>query len=148
PVRLWTLTLEHSVSPKHRSSFGRLETFVKLIPLFALLLAGFTSQAQHKQTESSSANNDKVFELLAEQYFDKVYFKFNPSQGTAAGFHQYDNLLEDYSRASINSQLAALKNFQKMLAKIDPQQLSPAARVDHTLVLDNINAHLLTLEQT
>jgi uncharacterized protein (DUF885 family) len=121
--------------------------FVKLIPLFALLLAGFTSQAQHKQPESSSANNDKVFELLAEQYFDKVYFKFSPSQGTAAGFHQYDNLLEDYSRASINSQITALKNFQKMLAKIDPQQLSPAVRVDHTLVLDDINAHLLTLEQ-
>jgi len=120
---------------------------VKLIPLFALLLAGFTSQAQHKQPESSSANNDKVFELLAEQYFDKVYFKFSPSQGTAAGFHQYDNLLEDYARSSINSQITALKNFQKMLAKIDPQQLSPAVRVDHTLVLDDINAHLLTLEQ-
>ena len=120
---------------------------MKLIPLFALLLAGFTSQAQHKQPESSSANNDKVFELLAEQYFDKVYFKFSPSQGTAAGFHQYDNLLEDYARSSINSQITALKNFQKMLAKIDPQQLSPAVRVDHTLVLDDINAHLLTLEQ-
>jgi uncharacterized protein (DUF885 family) len=126
---------------------GRLETFVKLIPLFALLLAGFTAQAQHKQTESSSANNDKVFELLAEQYFDKVYFKFSPSQGTAAGFHQYDNLLEDYSRASVNSQIAALKDFQKVIAKIDPLQLSPAVRVDDALVLDDINAHLLTLEQ-
>ena len=120
---------------------------MKLIPLFALLLAGFTTQAQHKQPESSSANNDKVFELLAEQYFDKVYFKFSPSQGTAAGFHQYDNLLENYSRASINSQITALKNFQKVFAKIDPQQLSSAARVDHTLVLDDVNAHLLTLEQ-
>ena len=120
---------------------------MKLIPLFALLLAGLTTQAQHKQAQSSSANNDKVFELLAEQYFDKVYFKFSPSQGTAAGFHQYDNLLEDYSRASINSQITALKDFQKVLAKIDPLQLSPAARVDHTLVLDDINAHLLTLEQ-
>ncbi|HEX3092994.1 MAG TPA: DUF885 domain-containing protein [Candidatus Angelobacter sp.] len=120
---------------------------MKLIPLFALLLAGLTTQAQHKQAESSSANNDKVFELLAEQYFDKVYFKFSPSQGTAAGFHQYDNLLEDYSRSSINSQVAALKEFQKVLAKIDPLQLSPAARVDHTLVLDDIKAHLLTLEQ-
>src|SRR5437879_12070280 len=94
--------------------------------------------------ESSPANNDKVFELLAEQYFDKVYFKFSPSQGTAAGFHQYDNLLEDYSRSSINSQIAALKDFQKMLAKIDPQQHSPAVRDDHTLVLHDINPHLLT----
>jgi len=120
---------------------------VKLIPLFALLLAGFSAQAQHKQAESSAANNDKVFELLAEQYFDKVYFKFGPSQGTAAGFHQYDNLLEDYSRSSINSQITALKEFQKVLAKIDPPQLSPAVRVDHALVLNDINARLLSLEQ-
>ena len=120
---------------------------MKIIPLFALLLAGFTAQAQHKQAESSSANNDKVFELLAEQYFDKVVFKFSPSQGTAAGFHQYDKLLEDYSRASINSQITALKDFQKVLAKIDPQQLSPAVRVDHALVLNDISAHLLSLEQ-
>lgn len=120
---------------------------MKLIPLFALLLAGFTTQAQHKQAESSSANNDKVFELLAEQYFDKVYFKFYPSQGTAAGFHQYDNLLEDYSRSSIDGQVVALKNFQKVLAKIDPLQLSPAVRVDHALVLNDINARLLSLEQ-
>ena len=90
---------------------------MKLIPLFALLLAGFTTQAQHKQTESSSANNDKVFELLAEQYFDKVYFKFSPSQGTAAGFHQYDNLLENYSRASINSQITALKKDLQVRAR-------------------------------
>jgi hypothetical protein len=121
--------------------------FVKLIPLFALLLAGLSAQAQHKQAESSAANNDKVFELLAEQYFDKVYFKFAPSQGTAAGFHQYDNLLEDYSRSSINSQITALKEFQKVLAKIDPLQLSPAVRVDHALVLGDINARLLSLEQ-
>ena len=120
---------------------------MKLIPLFALLLAGLSAQAQHKQAESSAANNDKVFELLAEQYFDKVYFKFAPSQGTAAGFHQYDNLLEDYSRSSINSQIAALKEFQKVLAKIDPLQLSPAVRVDHALVLNDINARLLSLEQ-
>ena len=120
---------------------------MKLIPLFALLLAGLSAQAQHKQAESSAANNDKVFELLAEQYFDKVYFKFGPSQGTAAGFHQYDNLLEDYSRSSINSQIAALKEFQKVLAKIDPLQLSPAVRVDHALVLNDINARLLSLEQ-
>jgi len=33
---------------------------VKLIPLFALLLAGLSAQAQHKQAESSAANNDKV----------------------------------------------------------------------------------------
>jgi uncharacterized protein (DUF885 family) len=108
-------------------------------------MAGINIQAQHASMPSSP-NNDKVVSEIAEQYFDKVYFKFNPSQGTASGFHQYDKQLEDYSRASIDSQATALKNFQKVVTKIDPSQLSAEARIDHALVLNDINARLLTLE--
>ena len=120
---------------------------MKLIPFFAVLLAALAVQAQHPAMPASdSANNDKVFNSLADQYFDKYYFKFNPSQGTAAGFHQYDMQLEDYSKASLDQQITTLKNFQKVIAKIDPLQLSAATRVDHTLVLNDINARLLSLE--
>ncbi|HLK07078.1 MAG TPA: DUF885 domain-containing protein [Candidatus Angelobacter sp.] len=120
---------------------------MKFIPFFAVLLAGLAVQAQHSSMlASDSANNDKVFNSLADQYFDKYYFKFNPSQGTAAGFHQYDSQMEDYSRASLDQQIATLKNFQKVIVKIDPLQLSAATRVDHTLVLNDINARLLSLE--
>ena len=116
---------------------------MKFIPFFALLLAGLAVQAQ---SHAASANNDKAFNSLADQYFDQYYFKFNPSSGTAAGFHQYDNQLEDYSRASLDQQITTLKNFQKLIAKIDPLQLSTATRVDHSLVLNDINARLLALE--
>jgi uncharacterized protein (DUF885 family) len=120
---------------------------VKLIPLITMFLAGVIAIAQPHSGAAPSANNDKVFAQLADQYFDKVYFKFNPSQGTASGFHQYDDQLEDLSRASIDKQIAALKDFQKVLARSDAQQLSAAARVDHQLVADDINARLLSLEQ-
>lgn len=116
------------------------------ILFFFAVMAVLVAQAQPHHAAPASANNDKVFTSLAEQYFDKYYFKFNPSQGTAAGFHQYDNLLEDYSRASIDQQITTLKNFQKIVAKIDPQQLSPALRTDNSLLLNDINARLLTLE--
>src|SRR4029079_4661798 len=89
---------------------------------------------------------EKSLVLLGDQYFDEYYFKFNPSQGTAAGFHQYDSQLEDCSRASIDQQVTTLKNFQKVIAKIDPLQLSAPTRVDLTLVLDDRNALLLSLE--
>lgn len=118
---------------------------MKLIPLFAVLLAGLTAQAQH--TAAAPATDiDKTFTLLGNQYFDEYYFKFNPTQGTAAGFHQYDNQLEDYSRASIDKQIATLKGFQKLVGKIDLQQLSAEQRVDQWLLLNDINARLLTLE--
>ena len=119
---------------------------MKLIPLFAVLLAGLISQAQPRKIASPANNNDKTFALLAEQYFDQYSFKFNPTQGTAAGFHQYDNQLEDYSRASIDKQIATLQKFQKLAAGIDVKQLSTAAQVDQWLLLNDINARLLTLE--
>ncbi|MGC2745544.1 MAG: DUF885 domain-containing protein [Candidatus Angelobacter sp.] len=120
---------------------------MKLFLFLPVLLAGLAGQAQHPSMPASgSANNDKVFNSLADQYFDQYYFKFNPSQGTAAGFHQYDTQLEDYSRASLDQQITVLKKFQKVVGKIDPLQLSAATRVDHTLVLNDINARLLTLE--
>jgi uncharacterized protein (DUF885 family) len=122
------------------------ETLVKFIPFFAVLLSALAMQAQHSAMPASDSANDKVFNSLADQYFDKYYFKFNPSAGTAAGFHQYDTQLEDYSKASLDQQVTTLKNFQKVIAKIDPLQLSAATRVDHTLVLNDINAHLLSLE--
>ena len=77
---------------------------MKLIPLLVLLLAGLTAQAQHGAA-APATDIDKVFTLLGDNYFDQYYFKFNPTQGTAAGFHQYDNQLEDYSRASLDKQV-------------------------------------------
>jgi uncharacterized protein (DUF885 family) len=123
------------------------EILVKFMAFISVLLAGLAVQAQHHAMPASdSTNNDKVFNSLADQYFDKYYFKFNPSAGTAAGFHQYDTQLEDYSKGSLDQQITTLKNFQKVIGKIDPLQLSAATRVDHTLVLDDINARLLSLE--
>ena len=124
---------------------GLMETFVKLIPLFALFLAGLTVQAQHG-AGAPATDIDKVFTLLGDNYFDQYYFKFNPTQGTAAGFHQYDNQLEDYSRASLDKQVSVLKDFQKLVDKIDLKQLTAAQRVDQWLLLNDINARLLTLE--
>ena len=120
---------------------------MKFIPFLAVFLAGLAMQAQsHSAPGSNTANNDKAFNSLADQYFDKYYFKFNPSSGTAAGFHQYDSQLEDYSRASLDQQIKTLKDFQKLVAKVDPLQLSPATRVDHALLLNDIKARLLSLE--
>jgi uncharacterized protein (DUF885 family) len=119
---------------------------MKLIPLYIVLLASLAAQTQAKKTASSPANTDKAFTDIADDYFEKYFFKYNPSQGTAAGFHQYDDQLEDYSRGSINNQIATLKNFQKVVGKIDPLQLSPAVRVDHWLLINDMNARLLTLE--
>ena len=88
---------------------------------------------------------------LEQIYFYTYYLPFNPSAGTAAGFHEYDTQLEDYSRASIDRQIALLKKFK---SEHRPYPLGPddsdakvAWWIDYNLILDSVNSTLLTLEQ-
>src|SRR5215813_11261282 len=125
------------------------ELFVKNAILIAISLLSsltFAQTATQKTAPHTALNPDQAFAALADQYFDQYYFKFNPTAGTAAGFHQYDNQLEDYSRATIDKQIATLKDYQKLVAKVDSKQLSAGARVDHWLLMNDINSRLLDLE--
>src|SRR5579885_2566045 len=92
----------------------------------------------------ADANAD--FRTLADQYFDQVTFAFSPSQGTSVGFHQYDAKLEDYSRRSIEAEIAALHNFEKKFEDLRPTQLDVSTRGDYEMVLNDIRSKLLTLE--
>src|SRR5262249_35275298 len=84
--------------------------FVKIIFAIVLILTcSVLSQSGLSQAKPQSLDQ------LADRYFDES-FKFNPTAGTAAGFHQYDTQLEDYSRATIDKQIAMLKGFQKQFA--------------------------------
>jgi len=75
-----------------------------------------------------------------DRFFDDVYFKFNPTVGTSSGFHQYDVLLEDYSKAAVDAQVQALHRAQRQFLALpeDP---------DRDLILNYVRATLLTLEQ-
>jgi uncharacterized protein DUF885 len=118
---------------------------VKIIPFVGLFLFASLTYAQNKTQHPVSANKDADFSKLVDRFFDEYYFKFNPSSGTAAGFHQYDNQLEDYSRATIQKQVAVLKNFKQQVEQIHAADLSPEVAVDRELVLGDINGRLLEL---
>lgn len=95
---------------------------------------------------SSAQNRDAEFARLADRYFDQVVFRFDPVEGTAAGFHQYDALLPSGSKAEILAQTAALKNFEGEVDRFDARGLSPVAVADRELVLAQIRGQLLSLE--
>ena len=75
-----------------------------------------------------------------DRFFDDVYFKFNPTQGTATGFHQYDTQLEDYSKAGVDANRKALHHAERQFAALpgDP---------DRDLILNSIRAALLDIEK-
>ncbi|MCU1309441.1 MAG: hypothetical protein JWO20_566 [Candidatus Angelobacter sp.] len=119
--------------------------------ILALILAsvGFTtssfSQAK-KATAPAKAGQTDTFTKLADEFFDQVYFKFNPTQGTAAGLHRYDPQLEDYSRAGVDKQIAALKQYRDRFAAEDTAKWPQERIADRELIVNYINGTLLELE--
>jgi uncharacterized protein (DUF885 family) len=86
------------------------------------------------------------FRNLAGEYFEQVYFKFSPTAGTAAGLHQYNSNLEDYSRAGIDRQIAALKSFETKFDSVSDAGLDQNTQADLAMVRNNIRGTLLELE--
>lgn len=119
---------------------------MKSLSFAAFFLLATLALAQNKPSSAHAADAPD-FAAFADRYFDEYYFKFNPTQGTAAGFHQYDNQLEDYSRASIDKQIAVLHKFKSELASRFATNGGPVAlSIDRTLVANDIDARLLALE--
>ncbi|MBF8301161.1 MAG: hypothetical protein HW394_1531 [Acidobacteria bacterium] len=69
-----------------------------------------------------------------------------PSQASADGVHLHDDLLEDFSRSSVEAHVRALAGFGRRLKQIDPAHLPPGERVEHPIVASNIEARMHDLE--
>jgi uncharacterized protein (DUF885 family) len=119
----------------------RLNKLAAVILLGALMLTS-SAQAQHLSADGAL----QTFNFLADQYLSDVYFHFGPTVGTAAGLHQYDTQLEDYSAANIQKEIAALHTYEKKIEAIDPSALDASVAADRDILLNNIRSQLLTLE--
>jgi uncharacterized protein (DUF885 family) len=112
------------------------------LPLLATLLTTHTARAQSLAADGAN----QTFDYLSSQYFEDILFKFSPTEGTAAGLHQYDSQLEDYSPAGTQREIAALHEFEKKLAAIDPRALDAQPAADYQILLNNVRGQLLQLE--
>src|ERR1035438_6916222 len=104
---------------------ARTRNTVKILLLTSLLATTASAQAL-------SGN----FQALSDRYFDEYYFPFNPTTATYTGLHKYDAELEDYSKATIATKVAKLKQFEADFAKLP-------ADADRDLLLSNVRAALL-----
>src|SRR5579872_815080 len=115
-----------------------------LLPVLVLgsLMLTSPASAQHLSADGAA----QTFDFVSEQYFDQVYFKYNPTAGTQAGFHQYDAQLEDYSEQALAKQKAALHAFEKKIVAIPAEGLDAPQAADRDILLNSIRSTLLTLE--
>ena len=107
--------------------------------------APLTGQAEKKKL--TEIYWDKEFVHVSDEYFDQVYFPYQPTQGTSIGYHQYDAKLEDMSQPTITAQIAALQKYEKRFAEMRAKaSFDLTTRGDCDIVLGNIRSTLLTMQ--
>jgi hypothetical protein len=85
------------------------------------------------------------FEKLVDEFFDNAYFNFRPTEATSVGFHQYDSQLEDYSKAGIDKNIAALRTYRAKIEAGKPKS-GTIEESDRDLILHFIDGALLEFE--
>jgi uncharacterized protein (DUF885 family) len=115
----------------------------------ALLLLGTTLVPELRAQApavSPQAAATAEFNAMVDEYFDS-YFHFHPSEGTAAGFHQYDTQLEDYSQNSRDDELSFLLEAKQGAGYTRTEFLNEEQRIDLKLLSNAINARILELHE-
>jgi len=116
----------------------------RLLLLFPILLAGCTRPAPTPGPSTHAA--DAAFGRLADDYI-AGYLAWRPLSGTALGLHQYDGQVTDYSRASLDKELARLKSFDQQLGALDTNQLSREAFYDYRILRSAIQREIFGFEE-
>jgi uncharacterized protein (DUF885 family) len=86
----------------------------------------------------------RPFERFVEDYFD-AFYSWKPSEGTAAGFHQYDHRLEDWSAAAIAKRIETLQTLQNRLNALRKEKLNSQEEIDAEILNGMMHAELLDL---
>src|SRR5438067_11275959 len=92
-----------------------------------------------------AAQASTPFVVFVDDYFD-AYFDHKPSDGTAAGLHQYDNKLEDGSAEATKKRIETVKALQARLDKLRAGKLTDDEAIDAEVLDGQMHAELLDLE--
>ncbi len=116
---------------------------LRVLTAFALLAGASLSAPSQRLSADGAA---QTFQVVSDQFFTGVYFKYAPSSGTQAGFHEYDAQLEDYSAASTTRQIAALHEYLAKVEAIPADALDRSVAADREILLNSMRSQLLSLE--
>ena len=83
---------------------------------------------------------------FVEEYLTHLYETY-PTGAAFDGIHQYDDLLEDFSRTALESQARELGGLARRLAVIGKAGMTPTEQVERRFLDQNIRARIFELEQ-
>src|SRR5881392_2573897 len=115
-----------------------------LLPL-ALLGLVLAIGLRDGSPQAEAADTPSPFAVFVDDYFD-AYFAWKPSEGTAAGLHQYDDKLEDGSADATRKHVEQVKALQARLEKLRAGKLTEDEAIDAEVLDGQTRAELLDLE--
>lgn len=107
-----------------------------------LVMAAALAGCGPAQPKAAAPNR---FGAFVDQYFDSL-FAFSPTQGSAAGFHQYDTKLEDRSASAITARAAVLKGQLATLDSLKTGGLTASDSIDAAMIDGSIRSELQDIE--
>ncbi len=117
----------------------------KLLSVATVLLIVALVSAQAPPAPASAFGTDPAFARFVDDYFDSR-FASRPTEGTSAGFHQYDARMPDLSRAAIAKRIGELKSLLTRLQVFDRGKLPFDDAIDAAAIEGQIRSALLDLE--
>jgi len=131
-----------------RAARCTIRTPVSYVARWVLALAILAASAGRPACADAVAlpAGDAAYQQVASEILADTYQR-NPTFATALGLHQFDSKLEDYSRAALQDELAAVARFRGTLERIDPQSLSESNRLDREMLLHALDSQRLRDEE-
>src|SRR2546429_5748449 len=128
-----------------RRFFGNERALMAKLLALLILLAGGLVQMRVRSAGSPSTAAETEFNKLREEFI-AGYLAWRPQTGTTLGLHEYDGKLTEYSRPSLDAELARLKRFDEQLATLDEKSLSPQAHYDFRILRAAIKNEIFQFE--
>ncbi|WP_345949177.1 DUF885 domain-containing protein [Mucilaginibacter sp. PAMB04274] len=115
--------------------------------VLSLIMAAVLFGCKQKNTMDNAAasSGDTAFQKLADDYL-AGYLAWRPATGTYLGYHQYDGKVTDVSKASLETELARLKDYDAKLAALDTASLGTKALYDYRILQSAIKLEIFNFE--
>src|SRR3954452_24499146 len=112
--------------------------------LAALLFAPSASVGQDRVTDPPQVPSQD-YRRMADRYLDG-YFAWRPLAATAAGVHDFDGRSTDFSRASLDGELARLRQAAAEIEAVDDAGLPPAEALERRALLASVRSEIFTFD--
>jgi uncharacterized protein (DUF885 family) len=110
---------------------GNMKRFLWLIQILVIFWSPLAGQSKL----------DRNFDKLAQEILENLQ-SFFPVNATEKGVHAYDDRFTDYSRKSVSSEVARLKNYETRLFKYKKSGLSAENGIRLQLIKSNVDMAL------